>query len=135
MRRRFLPLMAALLMLSACSNTSTPDLNLIMILHCGDNNDACDVEDDNTCEGRGTWGALQDSNEVRVHDNSDKLIKRQHMKMGTFDSDAGTCTFNETINIKSTSRYRIYVDKRGPFDILKSTLEDQEWTAVLEFNT
>lgn len=134
MREKLLMLFAAATLLAACSSTSTPDLKLIFILHCGSDNDACSVEADNLCEGRGRWDQFRDHNEIVVNDNSDKLIKRQDLEMGTFDEGANTCTFSETIGIKSTSRYRIYVDDRGPFDVLKSTLEDQNWTLVLEFN-
>lgn len=121
-------------LLVACSSTSTPDLKLIMMLHCGEDNDACSIQEDNLCEGRGRWNQFRDHNEVIVNDNSDKLIKRQDLGMGTFDDINGTCMFSETISMKSSSRYRIYIDDHGPFDVLKSTLEDQNWTLVLNFN-
>lgn len=128
----------ALLMLApllvACSSTSTPDMKLIMILHCGADNATCSIEEDNLCEGRGRWDQFRDHNEIVVNDNGDKLIKRQDLAMGTFDDVNGTCMFSETIAMKSSSRYRIYIDDRGPFDVMKSTLEDQNWTLILEFN-
>lgn len=134
MRAKILMLFTTLALMTACSSTSTPDLKLIMILHCGTDNDACSIEADNSCEGRGRWNQFRDHNEIVVNDTSDKLMKRQDLEMGTFDDVNGTCMFSETISMKSTSRYRIYIDDRGPFDVMKSTLEDQNWTLVLEFN-
>ena len=125
---------SALLFLTACGSTSTPDLKLIMILHCGADSDACTVEDDNACSGRGRWGQFRDSNDIVVNDNADKLVTRHEIEMGTFDSTSNTCTFSEDISMKSSTRYRIYIDDLGPFDVLKSTLEDQKWNHVLEFN-
>lgn len=134
MRKLLTTIFASALVLAACSSTSVSDLKLIMILLCGSDDDACSIEEDNACEGHGRWDDFRDHNEIAVYDNSDKLMERHDLAMGTFDPSNNTCTFSETINVKSTARYRIFIDKRGPFDITKSTLENQNWTAVLEFN-
>lgn len=134
MRKILAIVFTSVLLLAACSSNSTPDLALTIILHCGSDNDACSIEEETACEGRGRWDDFRDHNEIVVNDNANKLMARHDLSMGTYDASANTCTFSETIDIKSSARYRILIAERGPFDITKTTLEEQNWSAVLEFN-
>lgn len=135
MREKLLMLFATAMLLAACSSTSTPDLKLIMILHCGTNNDSCNVTDDKECSGRGRFSDFREDADVIINDNGNNLVKRHEIGPGTFDENSGTCTFSDEIATKSSSRYRIYVeDAWGPFDFLKSELGNQNWSVVLEFN-
>lgn len=123
-----------LVVFSACSSTSTPDLKLVMILYCGGDGDSCNVEADDSCVGRGRWNDFRQDADIVINDTGGKLVKRHEMEAGTYDNILGTCTFSETIAMKASSRYEITVGDHGPFYITKSDLEKQNWAAVLEFN-
>lgn len=134
--RRSLSIIFALSLafLSACGSTSTPDLKLILILACGENTDQCNISENDECEGRGRWNDLRDHEEIRIEDNGGTMFRRHDLQMGNYDEASNTCTFSEDIAMKSSARYHIYIGELGPFDITKTTLENQNWVATLEFN-
>lgn len=134
MRQRILTLIATLMLMVACSNTSTPDLTLILILYCGDDGGACRMEDDNQCEGRGTWNDFRENSDIRVATNMGEVFKRQDLQLGNFDEGNNTCTFSEDINMKSSVAYQITIGNRKPIKIMKNDLENQNWKQVLVFN-
>lgn len=102
MRSRFLMLFATVVLLAACSSTSTPDLKLIMILHCGSDNDACTMLDDDTCRGRGRFSNFREDADVVINDNGGKLMTPHEIGAGTYDEINGTCTFSDDIATKSS---------------------------------
>lgn len=132
MRQRILLLIATLTLLAACSSTSTPDLNVILILHCG--SDDCEIHDDNRCEGRGRWNDFSNHGDIVVTDNMGDLIKREEMELGNYDDVNNTCMFSEMIDITSSASYGISVGDHRGTKVMKSTLEDQNWRQVLVFN-
>lgn len=134
MRVKLLTLLVSVAMLAACSSTSTPDLTLIMILYCGDDGNACRMHDDNQCAGRGRFNDLGDDRDIVIENDSGKQLSKHEMDYGQFDDVNNTCMFSETISMQSTSRYNIFIGDFGPYQIMKSALEDQNWTAVWEFN-
>lgn len=124
----------SLFAMTGCGSTSTPDLKLIAILYCGDDQGACDVSDDNSCRGSGRWNPLREDADIQIADNGNKVFEKHEMGPGNYDSATSTCTFSEDITMKSSARYRITIGDLGPFDITKTTLENQKWIATLEFN-
>ena len=134
MRLTFVLMLAmSVVVLSACGSTSTPDLNVTILLHCGSDNDDCSIDGD-VCRGSGRFNDLRSGMEVRIERMNGDLVDRAEADDGVLNAANNTCTFTTTHGMKSSAGYQIYAGDRGPFTVTKTTLENSNWAVTYEFN-